>query len=119
MGRYYSGDIDGKFWFAVQPSNSADRFGVTGYVPEYLEYYFEDSDKEDVQRELKKIEQSLGDQLDKMNAFFEKHDSYSDDMLREYGIDISNLSDYADYKLGKKILNCLEKKGYCEFTAEL
>jgi len=119
MGRYYSGDIDGKFWFAVQSSNSADRFGVTGYAPEYLEYNFVDSDKEGVQRELKKIEQSLGDQLEKMDAFFEKHGSYNDEMLTEDGINISKLSDYADYRLGKKILNCLEEKGYCEFTAEL
>ncbi len=28
MGRYYSGDIEGKFWFAVQSSYAADRFGV-------------------------------------------------------------------------------------------
>jgi hypothetical protein len=26
MGRHYSGDIDGKFWFAVQPSD--DRNGM-------------------------------------------------------------------------------------------
>ena len=24
MGRYYHGDIEGKFWFAVQSSNDAD-----------------------------------------------------------------------------------------------
>ena len=29
MGRYYSGEISGKFWFAVQSSNDADYFGVT------------------------------------------------------------------------------------------
>ena len=28
MGRYYNGDIEGKFWVAVQPSNAADQFGV-------------------------------------------------------------------------------------------
>ena len=28
MGRYYNGDINGKFWFAVQNSNCADRFGL-------------------------------------------------------------------------------------------
>ncbi len=41
MGRYYSGDIEGKFWFGVQSSDDADFFGVTGYAPETLEYYFE------------------------------------------------------------------------------
>lgn len=119
MGRYYSGDIDGKFWFAVQPSNSADRFGVTGNVPEYIEYTFEDSDKEGVKRELKKIEDALGDQLEKLENFFNASTSYSDDMLTENGIDSRNLRDYADYKLGQQILKCIEDKGYCEFTAEL
>ena len=27
MGRYYHGDIEGKFWFAVQSSQDADFFG--------------------------------------------------------------------------------------------
>ena len=40
MGRYYSGDIEGKFGFAIQNSNAADRFGVTGQTPNFLEYYF-------------------------------------------------------------------------------
>lgn len=119
MGRYYSGDIDGKFWFAVQPSNSADRFGVTGQLPNYLEYSFTEEDKPSVKKELERIEKALGDQLHRMNEFFDKHYSYSDDMLIENGIDVNNLSDYADYQLGKQILNCLEAQGYCEFEAEL
>jgi len=40
MGRYYDGDITGKFWFALQDSNAADQFGVTGYQPDTLEYSF-------------------------------------------------------------------------------
>lgn len=28
MGRFYSGDIQGKFWFGVQDSDDADFFGV-------------------------------------------------------------------------------------------
>ena len=28
MGRYYTGDIEGKFWFAVQSSDDADFFGL-------------------------------------------------------------------------------------------
>ena len=41
MGRYYSGDIEGKFWFGVQSSNAADRFGAEGFRPEELCYYFD------------------------------------------------------------------------------
>jgi hypothetical protein len=33
MGRYYYGDIQGKFWFGVQNSDDASYFGVE---PEYL-----------------------------------------------------------------------------------
>ena len=33
MGRYYNGDIEGKFWFAVQSSDCADRFGSIGEQP--------------------------------------------------------------------------------------
>ena len=43
MGRYYNGDIEGKFWFAVQSSDDADFFGVEGYSA-YLNYYFDKDD---------------------------------------------------------------------------
>jgi hypothetical protein len=52
MGRYITGDIERKLWFAVQNSNAADRFGVTGYEPAYLEYQFE---QDDLLKVLRKI----------------------------------------------------------------
>jgi hypothetical protein len=119
MGRYYNGDINGKFWFGVQPSNSADRFGVTGHVPEYIEYQFNEEDKPGVETELKRIENELSDQLQLIEGFFTKHDSYSNAMLIEHGINEDDLREYADYKLGQQILDCLNERGYCEFTAEL
>jgi hypothetical protein len=36
MGRYYSGSISGKFWFAIQDSDDASNFGVEH---KYLYYY--------------------------------------------------------------------------------
>lgn len=36
MGRYYNGDIDGKFMFAVQPSNAGERFFARETEPEYI-----------------------------------------------------------------------------------
>ena len=44
MGRYYNGDIEGKFWFAVQSSDASERFGGTGYQPAYTEYDFGEDD---------------------------------------------------------------------------
>ena len=37
MGRYYSGDINGKFWFALQSSNAASRFGGYENEPNYID----------------------------------------------------------------------------------
>lgn len=54
MGRYYSGDINGKFWFGVQSSDAADRFGVTGKA-DFLHYYFTDHDLPQVENEIKAI----------------------------------------------------------------
>ena len=38
MGRYYSGDINGKFWFALQSSNAPSRFGGYENEPNYINY---------------------------------------------------------------------------------
>lgn len=119
MGRYYSGDINGKFWFGVQSSNAADRFGVTGQEPNYLEYSFDESDKQSVEDELKEIKEKLGDQLQKIDEFFNTNYAYNTEMLKDAGINEDLLEDYADYQLGKEILECLNEQGYCEFTAEL
>ena len=60
MGRYYSGDIEGKFWFAVQRSDAADRFGVTGQEPGYLEYDFSKENLPQIKKELTKIKKTIG-----------------------------------------------------------
>jgi hypothetical protein len=124
MGRYYYGDIEGKFWFAVQPSDSADRFGKIGYEPSYLEYYFEQEDLEQVQKELTIIENNLGSYMLSLDNFFNENGSYNDnDLVNLLGISLEEvrklLKDYADYKLGKKIEQSILEKGECSFTAEL
>lgn len=127
MGRYYSGDIDGKFWFGVQSSNAADRFGVTGImgtVSEELEYYFDESDLESVNKELKSIKDYLGHYLDLLDAFFNKNFAYLiEELAEELNIEVrkakSLLSEYADYLLGIEIRDCIINEGSCEFKAEL
>jgi hypothetical protein len=119
MGRYYSGDIEGKFWFAVQSSDAADRFGVIGTQPEELQYYFSEDDLEAVEEEINNIEESLGDKKQIIDEFFEKKDGYNDKMLEEAGISKEELSEFADLGLGIKIRNQIKEFGYCEFTAEL
>ena len=118
MGRYYSGDIEGKFWFALQSSDCADRFGVQGYQPEVLNYCFEESDLEGVEEEIARIEESLGDKIKVIENFFETNNGYNDTMLVEAGITKQELSEYADLGMGKQIRDCIKDNGSCEFEAE-
>ena len=123
MGRYYQGDIEGKFWFAVQSSSAADRFGSIGYESSYLEYYFNEEHLPKVQEELRKIENVVSlEKIKKLDEFFNKVNGYNDHILEEHGIlSIWNehKSDYADYKLGKQIEKCLLENKECNFQAEL
>jgi len=123
MGRYYSGDIEGKFWFGVQPSDDADFFGDVGQHPEELDYYFDEDDKDKVKIGVKKCEEELGHFKAKIDQFFKGKDSYNDKELAEYlkvdllkGIEL--LQWYARLEMGQKILDCLNEQSYCYFTAE-
>lgn len=124
IGRYINGDIEHKFHFAVQRSDAADRFGVTGVQPEELYYYFSDSDLQEVKDEIKRIENSLGSKLAKLDEFYHTDKYYAeDDLCQLLSIDHSQvkniMSEYADLELGRKIRDCVEKNGECEFIAEL
>tara|TARA_R100000951_G_scaffold16169_2_gene12732 strand:+ start:102 stop:455 length:354 start_codon:yes stop_codon:yes gene_type:complete len=116
MGRYYNGDIEGKFWVAVQSSNAADQFGADGTAPDYLDYSFDEEDIPAVKYGIKKIEDRLD--YEKVHGFFDKVGSYSQDDLEKFNITRAEVRDYADLVLGKKILKCLEDNGECHFTAE-
>jgi len=123
MGRYYQGDIEGKFWFGVQSSDDADFFGVEGQRPEELSYNFEAEDIEGVKEGVKRCEEALGKYRVLIDTFFEENGSYNDEELSKF-LEVSLeklkplLESYARLRLGKKILAQLEKEGYCHFTAE-
>ena len=124
MGRWYAGDIEGKFLFEIQSSDAADRFGVTGYQPEELYYHFDEDSLPGIKQELKNIEDKLGDNLVKMRKFFDENDTYSGEKLAEYlkvELDVAQkmLKDYADFELGLKIAEAVRTTGQCEFTADL
>lgn len=119
MGRYYNGDIEGKFWFGVQSSDDAEFFGGSKY--ESVEYQFEEDDIPDVKKGIGKCEIELGENLKKLKEFFEEHNGYNDEMLKkETGIENTQeaLIWYARLRLGKKILVSLKNKGHCYFDAE-
>lgn len=128
MGRYYSGDIDGKFAFVIQNSDAADRFGVTGHPPNYLEYNYNEDDLEELQKELKNIEDAFGGHKPALKIYFDLYKTEVDapltfsSYLKEAGLPElteSQLSEYYDYVLGRKILDCIQETGSCSFDAEL
>ena len=130
MGRYFTGDIEGKFWFGVQDSTDADYFGVQG-EPRFYHYYFSEDDKKNVHKGMLECDRTLGKYRELIDEFFNNRDSYNDKMLLEFldeklspkkhteeGIRYY-LEWYARLNLGKKIYDCILKQGDCDFEAEL
>ena len=119
MGRYYDGDIEGKFWFGVQRSDAAERFGS---MPS-IHFYFSSEQIPDVEEEINNILENLGEYKQKLDDFFEKNRGYNDEMLVEAGFPKDKieylLSEYADLGLGYKILSCLKENGECSFDCEV
>jgi len=119
MGRYYSGDIQGKFWFALQSSDAASRFGGEELEPNYIEYYFNEDHLDGVNEEIKNIQDSLGDKVKMLDDYFKRDSSYNEITLEELCVTNKELSDYADLGMGIKIRDCIEGSGTCSFQAEL
>ena len=128
MGRYYNGDIEGKFWFGVQPSDDGEFFGAVASEPSYIDYYVDDIEK--VEEGLKKCKDYLGVNENRLNDFFKERNGYNEEMLAKhwqdvYGIALKTssvqemLGWYARLQLGLKIFECVNKNQSCSFTAEL
>jgi len=124
MGRYYSGDIDGKFWFAVQSSDDASFFGGSENEPSYINYYFSFDDLPTIKKGIKECKKNLKEYKKGLDDFFEAKNTYNND---ELGVYLGTTEDktafllkwYARLELGEKILECVEKNGDCDFDAEL
>jgi len=121
MGRYYNGDIEGKFWFAVQSSADGEFFGAAENDPNEINYYTEDL--EACEEGIKQCHEALGENLALLDEFFKNEPGgYNNTMILEQtGIEDPReaLEWYARLELGKKILQALKKNGYCSFTAEI
>jgi len=125
MGRYYQGDIEGKFWFAIQSSTDASFFGTEPYEPNYVNYHFaKEDDFDKVVEGINKCEDILGKNLKTLDKFFSENNGYNEDMIVEQTDikkeDIPNLLKwYARLDLGMKIRDCLIEQDVCDFEAEL
>jgi hypothetical protein len=137
MGRYYNGDIEGKFWFAVQSSDDASFFGGSDEEvyyqdddgenypePSEIQYFFQTGDLEEIGHGIEECISELGENKVKLDAFFKNAMGYNDIMVSEsLKIDIKEVKSllewYARLELGIKIRDCVNEKGQCSFTAEL
>ena len=121
MGRFYSGDIEGKFAFAVQPSNAPERFGAEECEPSYIDYYVPPDSVDEVRKEVQSIETEHADQIKRIEKMFDKNKGYNDSTMEKYGVTREGLSEYADLRLGRQILKYLEDNpDYgCSIQAEL
>jgi|TARA_R100000093_G_scaffold66529_2_gene37752 hypothetical protein len=121
MGRYYNGDIEGKFWFGIQSSDDADFFGFTGQPPtNELCYEFEEEHIPIVEAGIRTCNERLGDYKQKLDTFFKENNAYDVSKALELSVKESRqkLKWYARLRLGKQILDCLKDQKYCYFTAE-
>ena len=131
MGRYYQGDIEGKFWFGVQSSDDANNFGGSeielqdddGEIYE-LEYFFNKEDLESINEGIQTCITDLGEFRSKLDEVFSSSNGYNPDVLaKQLGVGQAKYRDlmesYARLHLGEKIKKCVEEKGECRFTAEL
>lgn len=140
MGRYYSGDIEGKFWLGVQASDDAEFFGGYASEPSEIDYTFTADDLPVIEKGIKECRATLGDNKAKLDAFFAEggggHHGYNDKMIAEalglpwphgdhtheltpHGAVHTIMEWYARLELGEKILASVKERGECAFTAEL
>lgn len=133
MGRYYTGDIEGKFWFAVQGSDDGEFFGATERN-DYINYIVSREAYEEgvVTKGLDKCLAALGVWKGRLDQFFEDNNGYNDEIMAKYWHDEyqehidkqsmrENLEWYARYYLGEKIKTFFEghPNDDCYFEAEV
>ena len=131
MGRYYNGDINGKFWFGIQSSDDAEYFGAT--QSPYINYeVYSESLKEEVIPGIEECMEELGVFHDRLKSYLTTRNGYNesvmaDEMSKKYDEDISKnkiikmLTIYARLLLGLEIKEWMENNPNenCRFEAEL
>jgi hypothetical protein len=132
MGRYYQGDIEGKFWFSVQSSDDANYFGGSEIELQdedsddvyALEYFFNKEDLESINEGVQTCINDLGEFKEKLDEFFKDSTGYNpEELAKHLGVDVPKYRDlmesYARLVLGNKIKKCVEDNGECNFVADL
>jgi len=138
MGRYYSGDIEGKFWFALQSSEDAENFGALAREDhiqsreDHIQYYISNDEKDgEVKEGIEECLDVLGESKERLDNFFDKNNRYNDKIAVDFWKDEydeeldtdkfrSLLVVYARLELGRKIEEYFKKNpdDDCYFEAE-
>ncbi len=121
MGRYYNGDVDGKFMFAVQSSGAHERFGAITYQEDYIPYVVYRESYAEICAELDSIKHK--GHIEKVNNMFEKEpEGYNSAIQKKYNVTDEDLSEYADYEIGIQLKEFFDDNpdlDECRFEAEL
>lgn len=124
MGRYYNGDIEGKFWFGVQPSEDIFFFGGTEVPASFRAVHYKDGDMAKVEDGLIECYKVIGKYGVLLDEFFKKNGAYNEEMLEKH-LKVSKkkanelLKWYARRELGQQILECMKDKGECFIEGEM
>src|ERR1017187_9783177 len=94
MGRYYSGDIEGKFWFGVQSSDDASFFGGEEIEPNHVEYCFDASHRQSIDDGIAACLKRLGEFKEKLDDHFAGNGLYNDEQLANaLGVSVRKLGE--------------------------
>lgn len=107
MGRYYSGDINGKFMFSIQPSDAGNRFGAKEMHSNYIDYSVDRNQYENIVKELDIILKTGS--VDKVKKMFEKNNLYNEKTMKKFNVTNGDLRQYADYKLGTQMIEWFDE----------
>ncbi len=120
MGRYYSGDIEGKFMFAVQPSDAGEQFGAQREEPNYVDYYVCKENYDAILKKLQELEH--GGAIERVKIMFGENELYNVKTMKTYNVSEDDISKYADWCLGNQMKEFFDnnpERDELYFTAEI
>ena len=118
MGRYYKGDVNGKFMTGVQWSDAHERFGAVEENTGYVDYVVYRGSYNEILKELNKIDK---ESIERVKNMFDKVSGYNDGIQRRFQVTNKDLSDYADYIIGMELKEFFDNNKHsnqCSFVSE-
>ena len=120
MGRYYNGDVNGKFMFAVQGSDAHERFGAIEEQSNYINYVVYRDSYAEICAELDAIKHK--GHIEKVDKMFNEEGGYNDEIKKKFDVSEKDLAEYADYEIGMQLKQFFDDNpdyDECRFDAEI